>query len=91
MPQHTTETITDTCPEGTQTTVNMPPVMEKTSQARCTQEQTNNVEVNLSPGDNNTAEQNNKHSEDMLVNTTDHPIMKDDLKHESIQPQEIPP
>ena len=69
----------------------MPPVMEQTSQVRCTQEQTNNVEVNLSPGDKNTAEQNNKHSEDMLVNTTDHPIMKDDLKHESIQPQEIPP
>jgi len=90
MPKHTTETTTDTCPEGTQTTVNMPPVMEQTSQSRCAQEQPNIVEVYLAPRDNNTAEQN-KYSEHMLVDTTDHPIMKDDLKHNSIQAQQIPP
>ena len=77
MLQPTTETLPDTCPEGIQTTVNMPPVMEQTSQLRCTQEQPNIAEVNLTPGDNNTAEQSNKYSADMLVDTTDHPIMKD--------------
>jgi len=91
MLQPTTETLPDTCPEGTKTTVNMPPVMEKTSQSRCPQEQPNSAEVNLTPGDNNNAEQSNKYSEDMLVDTTDHPIMKDDVKHVSIQAQETPP
>ena len=90
MLQHTTETLKDTCPEGTQTTVNMPPVMEQTSQPRCTQEP-NIAEVNLNPGDNNTTEQSNKYSNDMLVDTTDHTIMKDDVKHMSIQAQEIFP
>jgi len=53
MLQHTTETLPDTCLEGTQTTVNMTPVMEQTSQLRCTQEQPNIAEENLTPGDNN--------------------------------------
>ena len=53
MLQHATETLPDTCPEGTQKTVNMPPVMEQTSQLRCTQEQPNIAEENLTPGDNN--------------------------------------
>ena len=48
-------------------------------------------EENLTHGDNNTTEQNNKYSDDMLVGTTDHPIMKDDVKHMSIQAQEILP
>jgi len=91
MLQHTTETLPDTCPEGTQTTVNMPPVMEQTSQSRCTQEQPNTAEVNLTSGDNNTTEQSNKYKDDMLVDTTDHPIMKYDVKHMSIQAQEILP
>ena len=90
MLQHTTETLPDTCPEGTQTTVNMSPVMEQTSQSRCTQEQPNTAEVNLTPGDNNTTEQSKKYSDDMLVDTTDHPIIKDDVKHMSIQAQESP-
>jgi len=42
-------------------------------------------------GDNNTTEQSNKYSDDMSVDTTDHPIMKDDVKHMSIQAQEILP
>jgi hypothetical protein len=58
---------------------------------RCTQEQSKIAEVNLTPGDNNTTEQSNKYSSDMLVDTTDHPIMKDDVKHMSIQAQEILP
>ena len=69
----------------------MPLVMEQTSQSRCTQEQPNIAEVNLTPGDNNTTEQSNKYSDDMLVDITDHPIMKDDVKHMSIQAQEILP
>jgi hypothetical protein len=91
MLQHTTETLPDSCPEGTETIVNMPPVMEKISQSRYTQEQPNIAEVNLTPGNSNTTEKSNKYSEDMLVDTTDHPIMKDDVKHMSIQAQEIPP
>jgi hypothetical protein len=82
--QHATETLPDTCPAGTQTTVNMHPVMEQTTQSRFTQEQPNIAEVNLTPGDNNTTEQSNKYSDDMSVDTTDHPIMKDDVKHISI-------
>jgi len=89
MLQRATETLPDTCPEGTQTTVNMPPVMEQTTQSRCAQEQPNIAEVNLTPVDNNITEQNNKYSDDMLVDTTDHPITKDDVKHMSIQAQEI--
>jgi len=58
----------------------MPTLMEQTPQSRSTQE-TNIAEVNLTPGDNNTAEQSNKYSEDMLVDTTDYSIMKDDVKH----------
>jgi hypothetical protein len=50
MLQHATETLTDTRPDGTQTTVNMPPVMEQTTQLRCTQEQPNIAEVNVTPG-----------------------------------------
>jgi hypothetical protein len=87
MLQHITETLPDTWPEGTQTTINMPPVMEQTSQSRCTQEQPNIAKVNVTPWDNNTIEQSNKYSDDMVVDTTDHPIMKDDVKHMSIQAQ----
>ena len=43
--------------------------MEQTSQSRWTQEHPNIAEVNLTTGDNNTAELNNKYSEDMLVDT----------------------
>jgi hypothetical protein len=78
-------------PRGTQTTGNMLPVMKQASQSRCTQEQPNIAEVNLTPEDNNTAEQSNKYSEDMLVDTTNHPIMKVHVKHMSIQAQRIPP
>ena len=88
MLQQTTETLQDTFPEGTQTTVKMLPVMEQTSQSRCTQEQPNIADVSLTPGDKNTAEKSNKYSDDMVDNT-DHPIMKDDVKHMSIQAQEI--
>jgi hypothetical protein len=91
MLQRATENLSDTCPEGTQTTVNMPPVMEQTSQSRCAQEQPNIAEVNLTPVDNNITEQSNKYSDDMLVDTTDHPIMKDHVKHMRIQAQEILP
>ena len=56
MLQHTTETLPDTSPEGTQTVVSMPQIMEQTPQSRYTQEQPNIVEVNITPGDNNTAE-----------------------------------
>jgi len=41
--------------------------------------------------DNNITEQSNKYSDDMLVDTTDHPITKDDVKHMGIQAQEILP
>jgi len=91
MLQRATENLSDTCPEGTQTTVNMPPVMEQTTQLRCAQEQPNIAEVNLTPVDNNITEQSNKYSDDMLVDTTDHPIMKDHVKHMRIQAQEILP
>jgi hypothetical protein len=91
MLQRATETLLDTSPEGTQTTVNMPPVMEQTTQSRCAQGQPNIAEVNLTPVDNNTTEQSNKYSDDMLIDTTDHPITKDDMKHTSIQAQEILP
>ena len=64
--------------------------MEQTSQSLCTQKQPNIAEVNLTPGDNNTAEESNRYSEDKLVDTTYHPIMKDDVKHMSIQAQESP-
>ena len=91
MLRHTTETLPDTCPEGTQTTANMTPVMEQTTQSRCAQEQPNPAEVNLTPVDNTITEQSNNFSDDMLVDTTDHPITKDDMKHMSIQAQEILP
>ena len=45
----------------------------------------------LTPVDNNITEQINKYSDDMLVDTTDHQITKDDLKLMSIQAQEILP
>ena len=35
MLQRGTEILPDTCPEGTQTAVNMPPIMEQTTQSRC--------------------------------------------------------
>ena len=41
--------------------------------------------------DNNITEQSNKYSDDMLVDTTDHPITKNDVQHMSIQVQEILP
>jgi len=63
--------------------------MEQTSQSRCTQEQPNNAELNLTPGDNNTTEQSNKYSVDMLVDTTDHTIMKGDVKNTCVQAQAI--
>ena len=87
MLQHTTETLLDTCPEGTKNNSKH----ASSHGTNISQDAHNIAEVNLTNGKNKTTEQSNKYSDDMLVDTTDHPIMKDDVKNMSIQAQEIPP